>query len=42
MYTWRCTKPKKPIMKGVIGSMSVVDGDEPNTSFVLFLSLIHI
>ena len=42
MHTWRCTKPKKPIMKGVIGSMSVVDGDEPNTSFVLFKAHMHL
>lgn len=36
MHTWRCTKPKLIPMRGVTGSVSVVDGDEPNTCYVLF------
>ena len=42
MHTWRCTKAKVPIMRGVTGSISLTDGDEPNTSYMHFKAHMHL
>ena len=44
MWSWRCTKAKKPIMKGVTGSFSITDAEaeEPNSCYVLFKAHMHL